>query len=203
MPINHSDPALRDAVTRKAEFREEAKDILWKDRQYRKFGRSVDTGGSIARAMESAYKLGLAHGASMTSAPASQSTETPRALPSTTGVAWNSIPSRARSTFDSMLRFRWVVLYISNAEPWKPQPDRWACYRDNGEDAAGHIQFDLSQTFSPTTLAPLVRLGLMQEYVDEKSRQLLPTDLGIQTWMAAIESGQARPVTHLHDSLEN
>lgn len=203
MPIDHSDPTLKDAATRKGVFREEGKDILWKDRNYRKFGRSVDTGGAIARAMDSAYKLGLAHGQAMSSSPEPKAITPQKATPPAASVAWSSIPTRARVAFDSILRFSWVVLYISNAEPWKPQPDRWACYWEVGMVGDGQVQFDLSRTFSPSTLAHLVRLGLMQERVDEKSRQLLPTALGMQTWRAALDSGQVRPITHLKDGLED
>ena len=42
---------------RKARFREEARDIVAKDRYDRKYGRAVDTVGAIARALERAYKL--------------------------------------------------------------------------------------------------------------------------------------------------
>lgn len=44
---------------RKAEFREIARDILFKDREARKFRLKVDTGGAIARAMERVYQTGI------------------------------------------------------------------------------------------------------------------------------------------------
>ena len=43
---------------RQAEFRELARDIVWQDRDKRKYGRAVDTAGSIARALEKAYQRG-------------------------------------------------------------------------------------------------------------------------------------------------
>ena len=45
---------------RKANFREEARGIVAKDRYDRKYGRAVDTAGAIARALERAYKQGFA-----------------------------------------------------------------------------------------------------------------------------------------------
>ena len=45
---------------RKARFREEARGIVFKDRDDRKYGRAVDTAGAIARALERAYRQGFA-----------------------------------------------------------------------------------------------------------------------------------------------
>ena len=45
MPFDASDPAFMDPTTRKGEFREVARDIVWKDRQSRKYGPTEDTGG--------------------------------------------------------------------------------------------------------------------------------------------------------------
>lgn len=45
---------------RKANFREEARGIVAKDRYDRKYGHAVDTAGAIARALERAYKQGFA-----------------------------------------------------------------------------------------------------------------------------------------------
>ena len=44
---------------RKANFREEARGIVAKDRYDRKYGHAVDTAGAIARALERAYKQGF------------------------------------------------------------------------------------------------------------------------------------------------
>ncbi len=49
--FDKSDPRLTDAITRKAVFRELARDILWTDRAKRKYAQSQDTGGSIARVL--------------------------------------------------------------------------------------------------------------------------------------------------------
>ena len=47
MPFDASDPAFMDPTTRKGEFREVARDIVWKDRQSRKYGPTEDTGGRL------------------------------------------------------------------------------------------------------------------------------------------------------------
>ena len=95
MAFDNTDPSLLDAELRKGEFREIAREIVAKDRDYRKFGRTVNTAGSIGQAMEAAYKLGLAHGGSQaTSAdpPNRCQAEQDDAVP------WKSIPPRPRST---------------------------------------------------------------------------------------------------------
>ncbi|MCB8835850.1 hypothetical protein [Aurantimonas sp. VKM B-3413] len=77
---------------RKARFREEARDIVAKDRWERKYGRAVDTGGAIARALERAYKQGF-----------SDAQGDPRpaftAIPANGPLDWALIPPRPRNAF--------------------------------------------------------------------------------------------------------
>ena len=83
---------------RKARFREEARDIVFKDRHDRKYGRAVDTGGAITRALERAYKQGFAdaQGAPL---PA------PVTIPADGPLDWALIPPRPRNAFWSCCLF--------------------------------------------------------------------------------------------------
>ncbi len=70
---------------RKANFREEARGIVAKDRYDRKYGHAVDTAGAIARALERAYKQGFAD---------AQDDPSDRRLKSPTGGHWSGCSSR-------------------------------------------------------------------------------------------------------------
>jgi hypothetical protein len=177
---------LRDSALRKAEFRERASEIVAKDRDSRRFGRSVDTGGAIARALEQAYRLGVAHAAAPhAEAPQHSLSQAAPDAP----VAWHTIPSRSRSIFDRIARFEWIVVLTPNADPWAAQPDRWSCYWDWGENHGRADRIELADSFSVTTLAPIVRLGLMEVRMFEGKTFLDVTAKGKATWRAAVEAG--------------
>lgn len=191
MAFDPNNPSLRDVQSRKGEFRETARNILWKDRDNRKFGQSVDTGGAIARALEAAYKLGLAHGA-QADTTASQDKAGEDAPPES--LAWNTIPPRPRAIFERIYSFKWIVLLVPNAVPWQKQSDRWACYWDWGDRKPEGQRYELADTFSRSTLAPIVRLGLMVE-LDIGGRTVLElTPLAAATWARALAAGLVREV---------
>ena len=77
----------RPDPTRKLRFREAAREIVAKDRYNRKYGYAVDTAGSIARAMERAYRQGFADAQSEAPAPL-------QTVPDTAGsvIEWGLIP---------------------------------------------------------------------------------------------------------------
>lgn len=191
MAFDTNNPALRDTEHRKGEFREMARDIVWKDRDSRKFGRSVDTGGAIARALEAAYKLGIAHGAKGAAPVPAAEADTNTYPPS---IAWNTIPPRPRAAFQRILSFKWVVLLMPSTDSLLKQPDRWACYwtfdRKNDEERP----YELAETFSRTTLAPLIRLGLMEELKVSGQTVLEPTQIAAATWARALEEGRVEDV---------
>ena len=189
MTFDAGNPALRDPQSRKGEFRETARRIVLNDRESRKFGHSVDTGGAIARALEAAYKLGLAHGGHVVAA--APSTRDVPAAP-LDSIAWNTIPPRPRAIFERIVMFRWIVLLMPNSAPWQKQPDRWACYRDLGDRKPDDQRFELADTFSRTTLAPLVRLGLMEELEGGGRTVLKLTPLAAATWAQALAAGHVR-----------
>lgn len=189
MAFDLNDPSFRDAEFRKGEFRETSRNIVSKDRSSKKYGFSVDTGGSIARALEAAYKLGLAHGADCKGdvEPASR-----RASSQASYVAWNTIPPRPRSVFERILLYKWIVMLVTDASPWQKSSDKWACYWDGGERRPEGQRYDLAGTFSRSTLAPIIRLGLMAERVVAGSTLLEPTPLGASTFAAAVAAGHVR-----------
>jgi len=76
---------------RAAGFRDVGRDIVRKDRDGRKAGRSVDTAGAIARALERAYRLGFED--------AQRGTPVRMVLPPDAPMAWDLIPRRPRSAF--------------------------------------------------------------------------------------------------------
>lgn len=94
-----------DAV-RSARFREIAREILWKDRDHRKYGRAVDTGGAIARALERAYREGFA--AAFGTESESDAMTLAAAPPGV--VEWGLIPPRPRTAFWS------ICLYVLGRE---------------------------------------------------------------------------------------
>lgn len=188
MAFDPSDSALRDVEGRKGEFRERAREIVSKDRECRKFGQSVDTGGAIARALEAAYKLGLAHASNPQAQALNERVTQPQR---DAALAWNSIPPRPRAAFERIMMFEWVVMLAPDAEPWSKSPDKWACYWDRGERAVEVERFALAQTFGRATLAPLVRLGLMGEKSIDGRTLLVPTRCAVATWADAVDAGYA------------
>lgn len=173
-------PALQQPQVRKGEFKEVARGILHKDRYSLKHRISVDTGGSIARALENAYKLGLAHGSQKE--PAQEHIIDDPDGP----LSWNAIPAKSRNILDRIFRFKWIVMYKKNADPYAKNPDKWVCYWDWGDKKPPSNQFELAQSFSVSTIAPLIRLGLMRENKSNDVHTLLPTKKGMQTWQDAM-----------------
>lgn len=189
MAFDLNDPSFRDAEFRKGEFRETSRNIVSKDRSSKKYGFSVDAGGSIARALEAAYKLGLAHGADSKgdAKPASR-----RASSQASYVSWNTIPPRPRAIFERILQCKWIVMLVTDASPWQKPSDKWACYWDGGERKPEGQRYELAETFSRSTLAPIIRLGLMEERVIAGSTLLEPTPLAAATFAAAVAAGHVR-----------
>lgn len=190
MAFDNANAAYRDADIRKGEFRELARDIVARDREFRKFGRTVNTAGSIVQAMEAAYKLGLAHGSSQATAPLSQR---PREAGPDEAVPWNTIPPRPRSAFASIMRYKWLVIE-RNVQVGAVQADEVRCYWDWGQDKKHGERFELARTFSVRTLAPLVRTGLLEPkpLKDAGDRVYAPTAKALATWDGAIADGQVR-----------
>lgn len=189
MSLDQSDARLREVDFRKGEFRELARGIVWKDRDSRKHGRNTNTGGAIAQALEAAYKLGLAHaigGAQV--APKPRKTEAPDAP-----LPWNTIPPRSRSAFESIVQFKWLVLDTAASLQGLPFTNSVDCYWDLGEKADPNaIRYKYCRSYSASTLAPVVRLGLMRMADVEAGTLYVLTHKGEATWALALQEGHVQ-----------
>lgn len=84
---------------RKVRFREAARDIIAKDRYDRRYGRTVDTAGAVAHALERAYREGFADAQSEPRTP-----DIP-IEPIAGAIEWALIPPRPRNAFWSICLF--------------------------------------------------------------------------------------------------
>lgn len=186
MPFDAGDSVFMEGATRKAEFKEIAREILRKDRECRKYGMPVDTGGSIARALENAYKLGKSHGelGVHTSGALIDQVETSDWIP------WNTIPSRARQALDYILRFEWAVQLLQSPDPWDRPTGKWGCYAIVNQETKECM---MMKTYGKSTLEPLIKLGLMEYRENEQMTYLFPTQKGVASWLEAIEQGYLLP----------
>lgn len=148
----------------KAAFREQARRIIDSDRQARKAGRSQNTIGEIARALEQAYRAGL-EGSSASSAAAAEE------------VDWMTLPPRARQALDYLggsplaETTQAVLAAITLARlDSGPELGRWQVQFGN------HIG---SWTLSHGAMAPLIRLGVMGPCLTKAGRLGL-TPLGLR-----------------------
>jgi len=174
MLLDKKDDQLRDATIRTGQFKEIARDILYKDRELRKRGGNTDTGGAIKRALENAYKLGQLH-ATTTSQNIDDESEQDT-------VNWNVIPARSRDAFYSMMQFHCVVLEVPNMSISKTQTE-WSMFlvtRGKGS---------YLKSVSKSIMSHLIKLGLVKEHVIQGKNALVPTALGVDTWNESIDSG--------------
>lgn len=187
MAINYDDAGLQNPATRKGEFREIARDIVWKDRYSRKTGKSVDTAGAIASAMAQAYKLGMAHGNTA-------STSQTEGAPTNDAPTWNSIPRRAREVFAVIQQWGMPVQHrVASGYPMD-KTDQWITYWDHGDQLPADRRFTVHQAYSVSTLAPLIKMGLMEEAKAGNGVLLVTTEKGKKTWRRAIQDGHVNAV---------
>lgn len=170
--------SARDSM-RKAEFREEARRIVQADRELRKHGRSVDTAGEIVRAMERAYKRGLRDGRSEDGPP--------REIVRRNYLEWIEIPPRPRSAFWSFCL--WAVQRADQTPAtvklvWNG--GRWLRVI-KGSSAP---RSDDTDSFGERTIAPLVKLGLLEQVAEGLELRL--SDMGRRTWRKAVEEAENR-----------
>jgi hypothetical protein len=129
----------------KAQFREQARRIIDADRLARKAGRSQNTIGEIARALEQAYRAGLA-GPSYSSATDDE-------------VDWMTLPPRARQALEYLAgppiagttQTSLAAITLAKLESG-PKLGRWEVHFNS------HVG---SWTLSHGAMAPLIRLGVM------------------------------------------
>jgi hypothetical protein len=167
---------------RKANFREEARGIVAKDRYDRKYGHAVDTAGAIARALERAYKQGFADAQDNHVRP------TPE-LSDGGPLDWVLIPPRPRNAFWS------CCLFIFG--------------RRGDQLRGGHLERDITERgtigwrlvvagFAPdkamgaSSIQPLIRLGLLDADPADPNR-LMVSARGRSTWERFLDSGGRYP----------
>lgn len=154
----------------RAEFKEQAREIIARDRSARKYGRSQNTIGEIERALVKAYLLGCE-----AAPPSMLESAEPR---HSDIVDWIELPPRARDALWSL------SLGLSH---WTRQvPDaqiRAARIVLNGQTRWVNVK-DLDQkdphTFSSGGISPLVKLGLL-EIIDGNDDLLGITAKGLAT----------------------
>lgn len=179
------DDSLRDEGIRKSVFRETAGDILWKERDSRTYGKSFDTVSSIVMALEHAYSLGQSHSANL------PEVETIKQSVQDLPEPWITIPKRAREAFSDICNSNYLVLFHKNGAPWKVKSDQWNCYRDLGDKFVGKERYCFECAYSVSTLAPLVKLGLMSmEKPNDELTMLELTEKGKLTFQLAVKKGQ-------------
>lgn len=176
-----SDKDLR----RTAEHREIARAIVSKDRSHRKLGLTVDTAGAIARAIDRAYRQGLADGQMGT--PAQEKPEAP-ALDE--AIEWVLLPPRPRAAFWNICLF---VLgsgdghghpgYLVKAPTERGTPG-WRLVMPDWEKD--------DKVIGAASIAPLVSRGLLVADTDQPDR-LIVSDLGRSTWAAFCQRGGRFP----------
>jgi hypothetical protein len=185
MTFDSKDIALRDAKIRKGIFRDLASDIVHNDRDRRKYGYSVDTGGTIAREMENAYKLGLAHGElKIAAVPVEPDSPLP----------WKSIPYNSRYLLANIFQYDWIlmprIMPSLGASKSKVTWDCIWCEYDSDGQICEPLNIKHDDIEPNKYVQPLVKLGLLSEYGSIDKRTFLsPTKKGCNTFMLARESG--------------
>jgi hypothetical protein len=168
---------------RKARFREEARGIVFKDRDDRKYGRAVDTAGAIGRALERAYRQGFADAQDD---PAPKTSVQPRP---DGPLDWALIPPRPRSAFWSFCLFTLgrgadvprsghlePALTERGTQGWRPVVDG----------------FERDKVIGANSIAPLVRLGLLKPD-SAGSGHLTISPRGHATWRYFVQAGGQFP----------
>ncbi len=167
---------------RKARFREEARGIVFKDRDHRKYGRAVDTAGAIARALERAYREGFA----AADGPAPKAPVQPRP---DGPLDWALIPPRPRSAFWSCCLFtfgrRGDKLRAAHLEPAVTERGTrgWHLVVDN---------LDLKKVVGAESIALLVMLGLLEPDPAAQGH-LMVSVRGRSTWDEFLQAGGQFP----------
>ena len=171
---------------RKARFREEARDIVAKDRYDRKYGRAVDTAGAIARALERAYKRGHADAQSD---PAGKLPDIRPDIHGGGAIEWALIPPRPRNAF-------------------------WTCClfmfgRAGDQFRRGYLEPDITErgtmgwtlvverlppdkVIADSSIRPLIRLGLVERDA-ENPENLTISEQGRATWERFLAAGGHYP----------
>lgn len=167
---------------RKAKFREEARDIVAKDRHDRKYGRVVDTAGAIARALERAYKQGFADAQD-------RHATAPPATPADGPLEWGLIPPRPRAAFWSCCLF---IFGRRGDQPRRGCLEREITERGTAGWRLAVAGFGRDKVMGAKTIQPLIKLGLLE--TDPAAPQcLVVSDRGRLTWERFLDRGGEFP----------
>lgn len=162
-----------------AEFKEISRNIVWNDREKRKYGYSVDTAGAITRALEKAYQRGRKE-------ERDGEPSYPDQIPGSP-IEWKLIPSLPRRAFWSVCLF--ILGRSSDERPSvgglrlimdeRKGELRWVVIRNWSEPD----KYDFSFSWGPRTIQVLIKLGLVTNIDD---RNLKISELGERTWKQAL-----------------
>ncbi len=176
---------------RKARFREEARGIVFRDRDDRKYGRAVDTAGAIARALERVYREGFA---AAQDDPAPKTSVQPRP---DGPLDWTLIPPRPRAAFWSCCLFtfgrRGDQLRAGHLEPALTERGTrgWHLVLDD---------LDLKKVIGAKSIAPLVRLHLLAPD-PAAPEHLIVSARGRSTWNHFLQAGGQFPEDDMPPSI--
>ena len=162
---------------RKARFREIAREIIAKDRYNRKHGLSVDTAGAIANALERAYREGT-HDGEHGPAPVI-------AQPESGPMEWALIPPRPRDAF-------WTICLFTLSRGDRSASGGRLVPAITERGTPGWM-LDLQERtyeklFGDRTIAPLVRLGLIEVAADVPAHRVV-SKRGEETWGQFVQRG--------------
>lgn len=166
---------------RKARFREIAREVVAKDRYNRKYGLSVDTAGTIASALERAYREGMRDG---------QCDPAPMAEKHESGpIEWALIPPRPRNAF-------WSICLFSLGRSDRPALGGRLIPAVTERGTPGWkfvVPGDFSESvFGERTITPLLRLGLIEVAADDVTQRIV-SKRGEDTWDQFVKRGGQFP----------
>ena len=170
--LNNNKEDFADLKSRTIRFKNVAREIISKDRSNRRSGYSVDTVGSVARAMEKGFILGqqVALGEIK---PAVEKPDHSKDY-----LEWKTIPIKSRNALNVIFMFGYGLKFIEY--PYMKKRE-WLCIR------AGFVD----RTYGNQTISILIRLGLLQILVNKEERTTFAgaTYKGLVTWKKAMRDG--------------
>ena len=170
---------------RKRQFRETARNILHMAKVKRQFGEAVDAAGSVARAMEQAYRLGFEDALKRAADPETGEGLAPPTAAQSDAMTWTLIPPRTRNTF-------WSICLAALGREGRTTT---SSYLESVPVRGGRLAWQLvvparqpyEKRVGDGTIVTLCRLGLLEEGEDEA--RVVLSDYGIRTWNRFCERG--------------
>jgi hypothetical protein len=173
---------------RKAVFREQARDLVFVDRQKRKAKMVVDTAGMIASALEQAYKYGFED------AQREGCAWNRTVAPHEDAVEWITIPARARKVFEHFARIASTRGGASQAEAYytvavtERGTAGWLLTWPGETRAVSPLE-EAKAVVAHQTIAILLRLGLVR-HADASEKKIVISERGRNTWAKVYKGGR-------------